>query len=275
MIRSSLSLAKLHRSVSAVTRTALAILFLLCSALAASAQVTEPEASDLARKSILAGLGMDKEPFLDVSPVPVLEQLFAEAAGEGHGSLPFVFHISNQGVEQKGNVKIYHISMDFELEYLVAVSTEGEVYRIQAGRGSLAEFNRLADRYVRLQSEKQAQKYLAWYLTVNPENYALTKIGSPQQLKEEAEREFTGFGKSAGEDKATFEVWWRKHEHEATRLSYGEEVNRTDRGFLVRFYALWRIDPKHVRRGPSISRVSVEFSTNGQVGKLRFKRIRG
>jgi hypothetical protein len=243
--------------------------------LAASAQVTEAEATDLARKSILARLGMDKEPFLDVSPVPVLQQLFAEAAGDGHGSLLFLFHISNQGVEQKGNVKIYHVINDFELEYLVAVSTEGEVYCFQTGRGSLSEFNRLADRYVRLKSEKQAQKYLAWYLTVNPENYALTKIGSPQQLKEEAEREFRGFGKSAGEDKATFEVWWRKHERRATRLSYGEEVNRTDRGFLVRFYVLWRIDPKHVRRGPSISRASVEFSRNGQVGKLTFERIRG
>lgn len=265
--------ARFHRLFSGFTRAALVAVFLLSSALATSAQVTEAQASELARKSVLAGLGKPKESFLDVSPVPALQELFARVATEGHGPLPFVFHISDEGVEHKGNVERYHLPVDAILNVVAAVSASGEVYTIREGSNSLPEFNRLANDYhVRLQSEERARKYLAWYLAIQP-NFSLTEIRSLQQLKEEAERTIKGWGKSPEEDKATFEAWWKKHEHEATRLDYEEQVARTARGFLVSFYDLSESERKHLRRGPGILRVSVEFSTNGEVGSLRVKKI--
>jgi hypothetical protein len=264
--------ARFHRLLFVVTGTVLAALFLLPSALAASAQVTEAEASDLAKKAVLTDLGDSKDSFLAVSSVPSLQQLFAQILSEGHSTSPFVFHISNEGEEHLGNVTKYHVPSDFILDSLVAISTSGEVYRIREGHNSQGELNRLAkDYHVKIESEEQARKYLAWYLAVRPYLF-LTEIHSAQQLKEEAGRTIKGWGKSPEEDNANFEGWWRKHERQANRLNYEEQVTRTDRGFLVSFYVLSDIDRKHLDRRPGILRVSIAFSANGEVGSPALKK---
>ena len=266
--------ARFRQFLFVIARTVPAMLFLLSSALAASAQVTEAQASELARKSVLAGLGESKESFfLNVSPAaPALQQSFAQVLAEGHDPLPFMFHISDQGVEKRGNVEIVHAPLDLDLDVLVAVSTAGDVYTIRWGSHALGDFNRLAkDYHVKIESEEQARKYLAWYLAVRPYLF-LTEIHSAQQLKEEAGRTIKGWGKSPEEDNANFEGWWRKHERQANRLNYEEQVTRTDRGFLVSFYVLSDIDRKHLDRGPGILRVSIAFSANGEAASPALKK---
>lgn len=256
-----------------VTFAALAACFLLLSSRAASAQVSEAEANELARKAVLADLGHSEDSFLAVSSVPMFQQLFAQVVTEGHDPLPFVFHISNEGEEHLGNLTKYHLPSDFILDALVAVSVSGEVYRIREGHNSLGEYNRLASDYrVGLRSEGQVRNYLAWFLAVNPENYlALEKIGSVQQLKAEAERKFKGWRSSPDADEAAFDAWWRKHEQQASRLAYEEQVKRSDRGFVVSFYGLSVMDRRHLRCGLGVVRLSVEFSTNGEAGSVSVK----
>ncbi len=262
--------------LSSLTCAALMVLFLslLSCAVANPAQVTESEASDLAKKAVLTDLGGSKDSFLAVSSAPALQQSFSQVLSEGPGPLPFVFHISNEGEEHLGNVTKYHAPSDFILDSLVAISSSGEVYRIREGHNSLADFNRLANDYhVKIGSQEQARNYLAWFLAVNPENYlGLQRMSSVQQLKEEAEHEFKGLGKSPAEQRAAFEAWWRKHERQASRLDYQEQVKRTDRGFLVCFYDLSAMDRKDWHRGQGILRYSVEFSVNGEAGKLVAKK---
>jgi hypothetical protein len=264
--------ARFHRLLFVVTGTVVAVFFLLPSALAASTQVTEAEASDLAKKAVLTDLRDSKDSFLAASSVPSLQQLFAQILSEGHSPLPFLFHISNEGEEHRGNVTKYHLPTDFILDSLVAVSTSGEVYRIREGHNSQGELNRLAkDYHVRIESEEQARNYLAWYLAVRPYSF-LTEIHSAQQLKEEAEHTIKGWGGSSEKDNANSEGWWRKHERQANGLNYEEEVTRTDRGFLVSFYIVSDIDRKHLDRGPGILRVSIAFSTNGEAGSPALKK---
>jgi hypothetical protein len=264
--------AGFNRFLFVVARIVAVMLFLLSSTLAASAQVTESEASDLAKKAVLTDLGESKDSFLAVYSAPSLQQLFAQILSEGHSPLPFVFHISNEGEEHLGNVTKYHVPSDFILDSLVAISISGEVYRIREGHNSQGELNRLAkDYHVKIESEEQAQKYLAWYLAVRP-YLSLTEIHSAQQLKDEAEHTIKGWGKSPEEDNANFEAWWRKHERQANRLNYNEQVTRTDRGFLVSFYVLSDTDRKHLNRGPGILRVSMEFSANGEAASPALKK---
>ncbi len=259
--------------VSALAEMALAVLFLFLLPPVASAQVTDAQASELAKKAVLATLGKPEGSFLDVSPVHALQQLFAQIATEFHGPLPFVFHLTDFGVEHKGNIEIHHLP-EWELDVLAAVSASGDVYIMREGSKATPEFNRFAkDYHVIIQTEEQARKYLAWYLAIRLYS-SMTELRSAQQLKEEAERGIKGWGESPEKDSANFEAWWRIHEREATRLNYEEQVKRTKRGFLVSFYILSDTDRKSVQRGaPGILRASLEFSTNGEAGIPRFKKI--
>lgn len=259
-----------------VKYTVPAVLFLLSSAPAASAQINEDQASDLARKSVLAKLGETKESFLAVSSVPSLQQVLAHVLSEGHGPLPFVFHVSNEGEEHLGNVTKYHSHTDFILDVLVAVSASGQVYPIRWGSRALADFNRLANDYhVRIETEDQVRNYLAWFLAVNPVgDLTLEKMNSAQQLKETAEREFKGWGKSPEEEQAAFEAWWEKHQSQASRLDYETQVKRTNHGFSVSFYELSAIDRKDWHQGQSILQASIQFSVDGEAGRLAVKKAR-
>lgn len=141
------------------------------------------------------------------------------------------------------------------------------------GAGSRGQFNQLASEYhVKLQSDEQAQKYLDWYLAVDPENLTLVKLDSAAQLKTAAERKFRRLRCDAG-GHPDFYAWWQKHEREATRLRWGTHIDRKNHGLRVSFYTISDIDPKRPERGPSILRASVEFSSDGQVGRVTLKRI--
>jgi hypothetical protein len=271
-MRSSPGLAKSHRCLSELTTVTFGIFLLLsCARAAICAQLTESQAGDSAKESVLSALGRNQPAlFLSVKRDHALEELFTQVTDQRHGSMPFVFRISNEGEEHSGNTVRYHISSEGPLVFIVVVSDAGDVFQVKGVSDSQKQFNRLANRYhVNLQSDRQVQNYLSWYLAVNPTNFVINKVDSAAQLKEVANTKFRSIVGHEGD----FEAWWQEQADTVSRLRFGDWVVRGNAGFTVRFYVLSEIDPKNVRRGPSVLHASVGFSTDGKVGKLTVKKI--
>jgi hypothetical protein len=188
--------------------------------------------------------------------------------------LPFVFQISDGEVEYNSGAEVYRFSVGLDLAAVVAVSTFGQTYLIRAGHGSLGEFQRLAHDYrVSIDSGDMARRYLEWYLAVNPENFSFTKIDSPQQLKEEAERKFMSMYSSAVLASASFDNWWLRHFPKVGRLGYGEQITSKSNRYTVSFYTLSEIDRKHIENGPQLVRITLDFGADGEVIGWRSKRV--
>lgn len=229
-------------------------------------RITEDIASDLAKVSIRKTLGGDSRTFVASKRDTALESQFGAFLAEPLRPGPFIFHVSDAGTEANGPIVINHLSVEGPLEFIVAVSSEGEVFQIKGKINSELEMERLAHRYqLELSSLDAVRRYLRFYLSVNPENRIPSDIESAAAVRETVERKITA---ARGDVKGTllFDAWWQQHRDAFDGFDFNVRIEQGgSKSFRVRFYSLSDIDPKHPEMGPALLVVSLNVSKAGKV----------
>ncbi len=264
------------RRATHVMAVLLAAMF-LCLPSNAKAQLSDERARHIARETVRSSTQRDNA-FFSVHRREDLEDAFYSLRGPQDGVFhrdPHIFEVSDQGYEFKKDSIEYHLSVHGPFVYFLAVASgSGEVFRIAGFRDSQKEFNRLARFYkVRLGNEIQAREYADLYLRLDPLNNRTIRTPSLLLLKQLAESRFDDNYKEFASAESHFDRWWEKHERALGRISFAEDITKTEGGFVLSFLTMSSIDKNSSDNGPAPLRVTLALSSDGQVEKPAFVAI--
>ncbi len=254
---------------TSVRRFSIACVYLCLSAPMSFAQVNENEARARATEAARAAWHMSPTQFLDVQRYEVFEREFEESIGTESEAL-FLYRVSEDGDESKGQTVIYHRSTDGDSTGFIAVTAlKGRVYRIKGfgAMDSLSEFNRLfEDSDVKVVTKSRARAIADFYLLINPQNIENIEFGmvrSPLEAKQSIERECHAVGSDFATSDREFLSWWANHKSEILSKNYDEKVTGSSGGFSFRFLTL--AFPKGPKCGGSLLELSLEVSSTGTI----------
>jgi len=271
-------------SIQKVFSTIFGLTVLATTVALANAQVTDQAAREQARNTVRSQLHLRPDQFLGVQRDETLEQSLALAVGRVGSA--FIYRASPSGDEIKEatkaspsgneireNTVVHHIVMDGDPMHIIAISSaDGTIYRIH-GFGhseSLAEFNKLITASnVTVASADQAESVAELYREVNPENHeGLTPILSLLGLKQAAERQCQGGGKSFDAGEKAFTSWWKRAEPLYATLPFQPKAVPHAGGYLVEWIVL--SSPSDENCGGAPLRAQLEINSDGRVGKVTF-----
>jgi hypothetical protein len=228
------------------------------------AQANEQTSRDQIRSAVRSQLHLKDDQFLTVQRDESLEQELAIVAGKPG---VFLYRVSQAGDEIKEHTVVHHIFTDADPTYIVAVSGDDGMYRIQGFSDSLAEFGRLmAATKVKVVSADQAEAVSGFYRDVNPQRTSMTPITSLIELKQAAERQCQTSSFDTGEQE--FDAWWKHGKPLYVGLPFRQTARPSGGGYIVEWTVLSSSSPGLCGGAPL--RARLEVSSDGQVGKLSF-----
>ena len=236
----------------------------------ASAQISEPEARALARRSVQSRTGLE---VWSVYRRQDVEDKLRSLAPPSKQNPLFVFALSDDGYEFRESSVARHISSEGPTYWHVAVSpTSGEVFDMDS-RGGL---NKLAsDLRLAISDDLEAMEYLDVYLDLHPERRILDDVvRTPLQLKQTAEEQFVRAYDDFATAEAAFSRWWNQHGEALSRAPLKETFTKTSSGFLAKLYLVSGCSKDKPRNGPGLIEVSLPISREGQIGEMTFAPIK-
>lgn len=233
-----------------------------------SAQPTEQASRDQIRSAARSQLHLKADQFLAVQRDEPLEQKLAIVSGKP-GVL--LYRVSQAGDEIKEHSVVHHIFMDADPTYMVAVSADGDMYRIHGFSDSGAEFEKLMTaKRPKVNSPEEAESVADFYRDVNPENRPLTPIPNLIDLKQAAERQCqTG---TFGENERAFDTWWSRAKPLYAHVSFKQTAIQSDKGYLVEWVVLSSAAPGMCGGAPL--RARLEVAAGGHVGTVAFSPVK-
>jgi len=227
-------------------------------------QSTEQTSRDQVRSAVRSQLHLKGDQFLEVQRDESLEQELVVAGGKP-GLL--LFRVSQAGDEIRANSVVHHIFTDTDPTYIVAVSGDGDIYRIHGFNDSSVEFGRLmAAEKIRVLSPDQAEAVSDFYREVNPQRTSMTPITSLIELKQAAERQCQTSSFDTGEQE--FDAWWKHGKPLYARLPFGQTARPSGSDYIVEWTVLSSSGPGLCGGAPL--RARLEVGSDGQVGKPSF-----
>ncbi len=238
----------------------------------ASAQITDEAARELVRSAVRSELPHDF--FIGVQRDEKLEESLALAVGSRAGS-EFIYKVSPEGVEIKGDAVIYHSISDGEFIFVIAVNREdGSTYRIRGFDDSLKEFQKLMTATgARISTPYEAKSLADFYREVSPEKFPMTPVSSLLDLKQGAERQCQGGMTSFDHDQKAFNAWWKHARSLYAKISFEQTATPRSGGYLVEWIILSSPAPENCGGAPL--RVRLEVSSDGHIGKVTFSPLPG
>lgn len=243
-----------------------------CSGSAYGEQLTEDRARELTRARVDSLLGGGNT-FLQITRDRALENLVGCCLSSPSVSVPYIFRVSTEGEERiDAHTVISHITNDGGGDIVVVVSAERRVFIIRGAIDSAQQFNNLADElHIKLSNSGEVQRYLEFYLSADTPQLVISKLHSADEMKELTRQRFTSIGDQPEATRA-FTKWWRKHAQQASKLDFDTHIVLVDQGFVMTFYVLSDLDRKHPKRGPGILLASIDVSSMGHVGGIKFRK---
>jgi hypothetical protein len=229
-----------------------------------SAQATEQASRDQIRTTVRSQLHLKGDQFLAVQRDEALEQKLAIVAGKPDVSL---YRVSQTGDEIKEHSIVHHIFTDTDPTYIVAVDTDGGMYRIHGFSDSGAEFEKLMTVVgAKISSPEEAESVADFYRDVNPENRPLTPIFSLIDLKQAGERQCqTG---TFDESERAFDAWWSRAKPLYAETPFKQLAILTGGSYLVEWVVLSSPAPGMCAGAPL--RARLEVASNGHVRTAAF-----